>query len=191
MVGSIDVTVVRAGAFSHKVGLQESVQVAVHDRIHVRRFVACADILDHFVRLHNVRADLRTPLNLLFTCFNLVACLVPFGNLHFVQLRLEQLHGLLLVAQLGTGLGVIDDDACGRVAQANAALVEARSLADLEASAADTRATREQSRKLTARLSAKRTYLDGETLDPRLLVFEAVVLQDRGGLLRPRQVEIV
>ena len=106
----------------HQVGFEKSVEFAVEHAVGIAGLDPGTHVLDEFVGMQNVVADLRTPLNFLFAGLDFAALGVAFLDHLLVEARLEQLNGLLFVLKLRAGFSVLDDNARGLVAQSNAGL---------------------------------------------------------------------
>ena len=100
-------------------GLDEGVDIAVHDRLHVARLHACAHVLDHRVGLKYVGADLAAPLDLLLISFELLDLSFLLLLLKFKELGAQHLQALLAVLQLRALVLALHDDARWHVRHAH------------------------------------------------------------------------
>lgn len=98
-----------AGAFLHQVALHKLVQVAVKHALGVGGGIAGPQVLDHLVRMKDVGADLRAPLDLLFRAFDLGLLLLTLLQLKVIEPRPEDAQGVLPVVLLEAGLRVLHD----------------------------------------------------------------------------------
>ena len=85
-----------------EVGVDEGIQVTVHHRVHISRFMAGSVILHHGVGLEYVGTDLVAPADFLHLSTNAGKLLRVFLLLEHIQLRLQHLHGFVLILELGT-----------------------------------------------------------------------------------------
>src|SRR5262245_33887650 len=79
-----------------QVGLHELVEVAVEDAVHVAGLVLVAEVLDHLVGLHDIRADLAAEAHRPLLAADRRQLGLALLALHLGQLGLEDLHGPVL-----------------------------------------------------------------------------------------------
>lgn len=94
----------------HKEHFHKIVQIAVKNALGVGGFVTGAKVLDHLVWMQDVTADLRAPFDLLLLTLKLSLLLLTFLELDIVQTGLQYSKSILPVVQLGTSLGILDND---------------------------------------------------------------------------------
>ena len=94
---------------SAQLRLDEQVDVAIHDRLHVARLRAGAVIFHHLVRLKNVGANLAAPRHVALLAILPIDLGALFVLLDFVELCLQHLDRELAIAPLAA-LGLTGDD---------------------------------------------------------------------------------
>ena len=104
----------RIGGCAGEVGVDEAIEVAVHDGIDVRGLKARARVFDEGVGHEDVVADLTAPLDLELRALDVGDLVQMLALLDFNQLRAEHAHAGLLVLELVT-LRLAGDDNAGRL----------------------------------------------------------------------------
>ena len=95
---------------THQIGFDKVVQIAVHDPLYIRGLIARPVVFDPAV-VKNITADLGPPFDFFLLSFQLILKLHAFVQLHLVQFRTQNTHGVLFVHQLRPGFGIFHDDA--------------------------------------------------------------------------------
>ena len=103
-----------------QIRVDEAVEVAVHDSVHVAGLVVGAVVLDHGVGHEDVGADLVAPCDLVLDALDVVDLvhMLLLGDL--VELCLQHLHGVVAVLELAALGLAADHDAGGLVDQTDA-----------------------------------------------------------------------
>ena len=96
---------------AHEIDLHEVVEVSVQDSLSVGGLVACAQVLDHLVRMEDIASDLRAPLDLFLLTFEFGLFLLTLLELDVVQTGFEDSEGVLPVVKLRACLRVLHHDA--------------------------------------------------------------------------------
>ena len=109
----------RGAAAPLEVRLDERVEVAVEDRLHVAGLVACAFVLHELVRRERVRADLAAERDVALVAAERLHLLAPFLALPLGEPGREDLHRLGPVLQLRTFVLARHDDAGRQVRDAH------------------------------------------------------------------------
>ena len=102
-------------------GTDESINLTVQHRLRVAHLVACAQVLDHLIRLQDVASDLVAPRDLP-AFVELLKIGLPLTDFELIELGLEHLHrrrAILVLAALDLAA---DDDAGGDVGHADGAV---------------------------------------------------------------------
>ena len=86
--------------FHHQVGLDKAIQIPIHHWSHVPHFIVGSMVLDHFLRMEYITADLAAPLYFFLAGIGGVLQFFPFAQFFFVQTAFQHLHGLFPVAEL-------------------------------------------------------------------------------------------
>ena len=96
-----------------QVGVDEAVDIAVHDGLNVAVFIAGAMVLGQRVRHEHVRADLAAPLDLELHALDVGDLLRVLLNFELHELGFEHLHGVVAVLELAALCLAGSDDAGG------------------------------------------------------------------------------
>ena len=115
----LDVFVAVARAAGAEPGVDEAVEVAVEDALGVAGADAGAQVLHHLVRLEDVAANLGAETDFAFFTVKFIHLGALFVLAALVDAGLEDVHGGGLVLDLGALVLADDDDAGGRVGEAD------------------------------------------------------------------------
>ena len=94
----IVIELIQAGRF--QIGIDEAVQITVHDRIDITGFKAGTVILHHRVRHEHIGTNLCAPCNFLLYAFDILNLFEMFPFLDFQQLGFQHRHGNIPVLVL-------------------------------------------------------------------------------------------
>ena len=96
-----------------EVGVDEAVEVAVHDRLNVAGLIVRARILDELVGHEDIGADLASPFDLELHALEVADLLRVLLDLQLHELGFEHLHGVVAVLELAALRLAGGDDAGG------------------------------------------------------------------------------
>lgn len=95
-----------------KHGFNKGVKGSIHDVLDVSSFFACAEVLNHLVRLEYVGTNLAAPADLSFIGISAVRFGFLLVFLNLVKFGSEGFPSDFAVAELGPFLGGANHDAC-------------------------------------------------------------------------------
>src|SRR5271157_2920705 len=110
------------GALGHQVRPDEGINVAIEDAVHIANAEFRAVVLDQAIGLHDVRADLAAEGNIQLGFVEAVGFVAALLQLQIVKFRAQHLHGHFAVLVLAAAHLAGDDDAGGKMREANRGL---------------------------------------------------------------------